>query len=209
MKLIDASDWKRSNADVFWAEIAPCDHVVQIYEKDEAFFEALTGYVGGGIRAGDCVIVIATSQHCKELENKLRNLGINTKFLKEEDQLILLDATETLNKFLVNNWPDEELFNTTISQLLQKANSKNRKVRAFGEMVALLWAEGFNGATVQLEALWNKYCQKQPFTLFCAYPRIGFTNKMVDSISEICNCHSKVLHESDQSLTEVLYRNRV
>ena len=178
-------------------------------KQDEAFFEALIGYVGGGIRSGDCVIVIATTQHCKELENKLKNLGINTKFLKEEDRLILLDAAETLNKFMVNDWPDEELFNTTISQLLQKAHSKNRKIRAFGEMVALLWAEGLNGATVQLEALWNKFCKKQPFTLFCAYPRIGFTNKMANSISDICNCHSKVLHESDQSVTEVLYRNRV
>jgi len=34
MKKIDMhSDWQQSKADIFWGEIAPCDHVVQIYEN--------------------------------------------------------------------------------------------------------------------------------------------------------------------------------
>ncbi len=52
---------------------------------------------------------------------------------------------------LVNNWPDENLFFEFITTLLKRVQQNNRKVRAFGEMVAVLWEQGFNGATVQLE----------------------------------------------------------
>src|SRR5688500_19228341 len=50
-----------------------------------------------------------------------------------------------------------------------------RSVRAFGEMVAVLWANGHNGATVRLEHLWHAFCQSEAFSLFCAYPKTGFT----------------------------------
>lgn len=35
---LDTKDWEKTNMQVFWGEIAPCDHVVQIYENDEVFF---------------------------------------------------------------------------------------------------------------------------------------------------------------------------
>jgi hypothetical protein len=27
------NEWENSNVQIFWGEIAPCDHLVQIYEK--------------------------------------------------------------------------------------------------------------------------------------------------------------------------------
>jgi hypothetical protein len=108
---------------------------------------------------------------------------------------------------MVGGWPDENLFNNTVSEIIFKAGCRNRRVRAFGEMVALLWAQGHNGATVQLEHLWNKFCQKQSFSLFCAYPKSGFTKNINDSITEICGCHSKMIDGSKKSMTEVLYKN--
>jgi len=47
--------------------------------------------------------------------------------------------------------------------------------RAFGEIVAVPWSRSHNGATVQLERLWHAVFQKEAFSLFCAYPRCGFT----------------------------------
>jgi len=53
--------WNESNLKDFWGEIAPCDHVLQIYDNNEAFISTLTGFVGDGINAGDCTIAIATN----------------------------------------------------------------------------------------------------------------------------------------------------
>lgn len=129
---------KHAKAEIFWAEIAPCDHVLQIYENDGVFLDALTGFVGGGINAGDSCIVIATDSHLKALENRLESYGIYIGALIADNRYIPLDAEDTLSRFMVNGWPDEKLFNQTVSELITRGrNHSSRNIRAFGEMVAI------------------------------------------------------------------------
>jgi len=189
----------------FLGEIAPCDHVVQIYENDGVFMDALSGFIGGGIKAGECVIVIATSAHLKALENRLTSYSISVDTLVDDDRYIPLDADETLSKFMIGGWPDEELFMQTVSALIERGTRKGRRIRAFGEMVAILWAQGLNGATVHLEHLWNKFCAQQKFSIFCTYPKTGFTRDINTSISNICGCHTKMIDGAEKQLTEVVY----
>ena len=204
---MDNLQWKKTGADIFWGEIAPCDHVVQIYENDGIFLDALTGFVGGGINGGECVIVIATENHLNALNSRLRDYGISIDTLINDDRYIPVEAEEVLSKFMVDEWPDEKLFMQTISSLLIRGQSKGRQIRAFGEMVALLWAKGMNGATVRLEYLWNKYCEQNEFCLFCAYPKTGFTQDINESIMNICSCHTKMIGGNEKQLTEVVYAN--
>src|SRR5207244_11957125 len=101
------------------------------------------------------------------------------------------------SKFMVNGWPDEELFQKTVYDLIRRARGVDRRVRAFGEMVALLWANGETAATVRLEHLWHQVCMTHIFTLFCAYPRSGFTKHPEDSLNEILSAHSKTIQHHD------------
>ena len=199
--------WEKSTHQGFWGEIAPCEHVLQIYEDDQVFMDLLTGFVSGGIKAGDCVIVIATAAHLKTLEDQLAADGFNTFELKLKDQFIPMDAHAALAQFMVNGWPDELLFKHFVTQLIARAQRKKRKVRTFGEMVAILWAQGLNGATVQLEDLWNRFCETEAFCLFCAYPKSGFTQDALDSMMHICGAHSKVIAGWGKSKTELMYQN--
>jgi hypothetical protein len=200
-------DWKRTNVDIFWGEIAPCDHVVQIYETDGVFMDALSGFVGGGIKAGECVVVIATSNHLDALNQRLSSYGIRVDTLVQDGRYIPLNAEDMLAKFMVDGWPDEKLFNQTVTSVIEKGTCKDRRVRAFGEMVAILWANGLNGATVHLEHLWNKLCAQHELSLFCAYPKTGFTKDIKESINEICGCHTKMIDGMEKQLTEVIYTN--
>jgi hypothetical protein len=178
----------------FWGEIAPSEHIVQMYEDDGVVLDSLEGFVAEGIEAGDAVIVIATAPHRAALEDRLRMRGISLNVARSRDQYIALDAEETLTRFLVQEWPDQELFESLITGLIARARGNHvRKVRAFGEIVALLWNRGLNGATVRLEYLWQSLCQREQFSLFCAYPKSGFTVDAEDSMRTICEAHSRVL----------------
>jgi hypothetical protein len=179
---------------VFWGEIAPCEHYVQIYRDDVVFMDTLEGFVAGGLRSGDGVILIATPEHLKLLEQRLLVQEIDVTAARAGDQYIALDADETLNRFMLGAWPDDERFKALVGGLLARARGgSGRRVRAFGEMVALLWARGNVGATVRLEHLWTGLCKSDAFSLFCAYPRVGFTRDAASSISELCAAHSKVI----------------
>jgi len=204
---LSSTEWQQSTAEVFWGEIAPCDHVVQIYESDDSFLDLLSGYVGGGISASDSVIVIATDSHLKALKKRLESLGMHVNNLIETEQYIPMDAEDCLKKFMVNGWPDKELFSSFVSSLLRLARKHKNKVRAFGEMVAVLWAKGYNGATIHLEHLWCDLCEKEDLCLFCAYPKSGFTENLSDSLHKICDAHSKIVSPGSRPMSDVLYKS--
>ena len=183
---------------VFWGEIAPAEHMVQIYKDDQVFMDALEGFVGGGIKAGDGVIVIATPAHLAMLEHRLLTRGIDVGGAADSDQYIALDAEEALSKFMIKGWVDSDLFMKFVSGVVERASDARdgqpaRRVRAFGEMVAVLWAQGNRGATMRLEYLWHDFCQKNAFCLFCAYPRACFTQDAETSIRQICAAHNRIV----------------
>jgi len=209
MTTINTQSWENSNLQIFWGEIAPCDHVVQIYENDNIFLDSLEGFAGSGIIAGDGIVVIATKEHRAALEKRLTKQGFDLGALTLNDRYIALDCEETLSRFMINNWPDENLFIECITTVLNRAQQNKRKVRAFGEMVAMLWNQGFNGATVQLEYLWNKLHKIDGFSLYCAYPKSGFTQDIHTSIDTICSAHSKIIDGNPRPSTEIYYRTRL
>jgi hypothetical protein len=180
----------------FWTEISPCDHLVQIYDTDSHFLDAFEGFVAEGLRLHESVIVIATPAHRSNLNSRLEVAGINVADLQARDQLVLLDAEETLQMFLRHGWPDEKRFFRLVNGLIACARRDGRKVRAFGEMVALLWSRGDWAATLQLEKLWHQLCLDQKFPLLCAYPRAGFTQDASSSMSDIFAAHSRTVPQS-------------
>ena len=199
--------WTKTSNQIFWGEIAPCEHVVQIYENDDVFLDLLAGFVTGGVNAEEAVIVIATDAHLKALDKRLERLGFNISHLVSKRLYMPLDAEETLSRFIVNGWPDENLFNDVISEVIVKAKANGRQVRAFGEMVAILWAKGQIGATVRLEHLWNKFCENEAFCLFCAYPKSGFTQDASESVMHICGAHSKMIAGIGGGFNDLAYKN--
>lgn len=204
-----AESWRGSDVKVFWGEIAACDHTVQIYSNDNFFLYTLEGFAKTGFINGESVIIIATGHHLTALNERLRNAGYDVEVLTASDQYIPLEAHEALSQFLVNDWPQEDLFNAFITRVINRARYNNRRVRAFGEMVAVLWERGLAGATVQLEKLWCELHghDKQSFALYCAYPKSGFTQGPQESIDKICSMHSRMINGDGDPTTEIYHRH--
>ena len=178
---------------VFWAEMAPCEHVVQIYGDDRVFLDGLEGFVGNALRQGEAAIVIATALHLHGLEARLRRNGVDVERARRENRYVARLAEDVLESFMVEDWPEEASFRASLEGLIRLARGADgRKVRAFGEMVAILWSRGNHAATIHLELLWSKVCAAERFPLYCAYPRDTFSRNATESIVEICRIHSRV-----------------
>ena len=180
-------------ARVFWGELAPCEHVLQIYDEDAVFLEHLQGFVCEGLDAGEAVIIIATASHREELARRLELAGYDIEALAEDSRYIALSAQDTLDRFMDRGAPDEARFRRVIGDVITRARAGDRKVRAFGEMVALLWARGNRSATVMLELLWNDMLRSERFPLFCAYPKAGFTQELSAAIHAVCEAHTRLV----------------
>ena len=190
---MELRDWEPTGPEIFWGEVTPCEHLVQIYEDDDVFLDTLAGFAGGGIRSGDGVIIIATANHLEALGSRLTESGLDLAAAEAEDRYIPVDAEELLSRLVFRGWPDDYLFRQGVTELLARAGGGGRRVRAFGEMVAILWARGQNAATVRLEHLWQGICQNEGLSLFCAYPKSGFTQDANVSIQELCALHSRIV----------------
>ena len=198
-------NWQRSDSQTFWQEEGACSHVVQIYDNDEEFLDLLEGFVANGLKAGEAVVLVGTEAHLSALEMRLKLLDLDLAALKLQEQYLPFKAEEMLPKFMVNDWPDYSRFMQLASEMLSIARKIDRKVRVFGEMVALLWEQGKTGATIMLEQLWNMYCEKEPATLLCAYPKSAFPEGSNVSIQNICKHHTKRITSDANSKNELLY----
>ena len=175
-------------------EAGESEHFVQFYEDDAFLVESVGTFIGAGLGAGNGALVIATQAHREALEERLEAQGLDLKAVKQRGQYVSLDAVETLSKFMVNRLPDENLFIQVMGGLVAETAKGRRGLRAFGEMVALLWAGGNGTAAIRLEELWNDLGKKHAFSLFCAYPMNGFKGEANgEPFLHICREHTRVI----------------
>ena len=67
-------------------------------------------------------------------------------------------------------------FKAVIGAVIAKSSNvwTGALVRAYGEMVDLLWRDGNPEAAIRVEELWNDLAQSHVFSLLCAYPMGNF-----------------------------------
>jgi signal transduction histidine kinase/ActR/RegA family two-component response regulator len=193
-----------------WSKMSEPEHFVQFYESDEFLLDSLSGFIGAGLRDGDACVVVATKEHREGLDERLRGYGLDVEAARSGGQYVTLDADETLSKFMLTGTPEPERFAEIVGGIIARAAEGARRVRIFGEMVALLWAEGNCEAAIRLEGLWNELHQTRTFQLFCAYPLHGFEGDVLaGGLGDVCTAHSRVIPaESYTALTNADERLR-
>lgn len=171
-------------------------HVVQFYEDDGYLVELLSRFIGAALVTGDVAIVVATERHRAALADRLRSRGLDVTIPLKQGRYLPLDAAATLERLMRRGKVDAALFDEMAGSLLADARAAagpRGRIAAFGEMVALLWAEGKIDAALQLEELWNKTADQHSFSLCCAYPMNGFLgNPHAAPFLKICAQHSHV-----------------
>jgi signal transduction histidine kinase/ActR/RegA family two-component response regulator len=170
-------------------------HRVQFYESDANLIDAAARFVGAGLGAGEGAVVIATDAHRRELDRILTARGLQLRVARAEGRYRTLDARTTLGQLVRDGRPDVALFEKRVGdELAQAAGHGRRAVRVFGEMVALLCADGRPQAAIELEQLWNELARRRPFTLLCAYPLAAFDPPGHEAaFAAVCAEHAEVI----------------
>jgi hypothetical protein len=153
------------------------DHFVQFYDADPAALVAnVAAFIDEGLNAGDSIVVIASPEHSDAFLSALGS-SRDQRDVRAR-RLVVLDAATTLQQFMVAGQPNWDRFDAVVGSIVRglRRAKPGARVRAYGEMVGLLWAAGQTDVAVELEKFWNVLLGDEAFTLYCAYPVDGFAD---------------------------------
>lgn len=165
-------------------------HRVQFYNHEEYLLSSVVEHLASSLAEGGVGLAFVTPPHREQIYERLQATGVVV-----QDRCILVDAAAGLSRFMRRGLPDRQLFTSTVSELLEPHSaSAKRGVAAFGEMVAVLWAEGKYGAAIQLEQLWTEFTTQHAVELLCAYPLSYFSHaEDAELFAQVCAHHSSVV----------------
>ncbi|MBF6569993.1 MAG: MEDS domain-containing protein [Candidatus Binataceae bacterium] len=179
----------------------PGRHFVQFYDDDSFVIDNVCGLAANALATGSSAVVVATQGHLDRIDHGLNTRGIDLSKHRNDSRFFALDAHAALSRFMCDGQPDADRFQLSIGKVISQAaeSSANHFVMAFGEMVALLSAEGNYAGAIQLEQLWNAFARSHEFSLYCAYPLNCFTNdRGSDAVLDICAEHSLTIPSENQ-----------
>ena len=153
-------------------------HAVQFYRDESSLFTTVAGFLSEGLVAHQPALVIATLPHRAAIEEHLCGRLIDCAKARRDGDLVMLDAEEMLGQFMIGDQPDAELFEKNVGVIIRQAiegcTRPGTVVRAYGEMVDVLWKEGRTEAALVVEILWNKLIVGHAFALLCGYSMGNF-----------------------------------
>ena len=168
-------DWNRLLADA-----GPRDHVVQLYQDQDFLNRAVCRFAAAALANGEGVILVPTVEHWNGFRPRLIAEGIDVEAAQKRGQLTIVDADETLPRFMHNGMPDSPVFLGLAADVVSRARGGDRfpKVRWWGEMVNILWERGDVAASMNLEDLFDQLGQKHDIAIFCSFLMDNFNGEI-------------------------------
>jgi hypothetical protein len=172
-------------------------HGVCFYEDTPSLARTVARFISEGLAARQTAVIVATARHGASIGEQLTATGVDVQQRIDRGELLMLDADEVLDRFMVDHRPDAQRFEDTINPILDEAaGSRKRLVRIYGEMVDVLWTNGREDAALSLETLWHQLIAGRKCSLLCGYsssvcPGEGF-NAICDRHSHVVPLHTTV-----------------
>ncbi|MBX3200732.1 MAG: MEDS domain-containing protein [Labilithrix sp.] len=183
-------------------------HAVQFYDEAAALFESVGKFLGEGLETGEHVVVIATPAHRDGIARCIDADTFDRAVARR--QLTMLDAHETLSTFMTGGSVDASRFRATLARIIDaaRATTPGARIRAFGEMVDVLWRAGRSSEALRLEELWGEASARDAFTLLCAYATGSLSDGHAPhGLDAVCARHTHVLADDASALRPIAARD--
>lgn len=183
--------------DAGWPELVKhpgeCDHLVHVYRESEQVIDAAAEFIGTGIARGEAGVVIARPAHGVAIV-----AALHAKGLCPGGALQLIDAERTLVSVMSNGVPHWPAFVAACGRPIAELRLQYPGVRAYGEMVDLLWQQDRCSAALALEDYWNELARARPFALLCGYRIDPLQSASYGSgFERLCRAHSHLVPVRD------------
>lgn len=189
------SDWKRLLADP-----GPDGHIVQLYQDEEFYGEAISHFAAEGLVRGESIILVATQPNWLTISARLESKGFDTTDLFGRGQLTLLDANETLAQFMAGSMPDGSIFKPLAKEAIRRArrDGKYPAVRWWGEMVNVLYVDGNGRGSNRLEEYFDEVAHEETVAVFCSFLMDKYDPLIYDeAFGDVCRTHSHLIPTQD------------
>jgi hypothetical protein len=190
-----SSDWKQLLADP-----GPDGHIVQLYQDADFYSEAISHFTAEGLVRGESIILVATGPNWVNISARLENKGFHIPELFDRGQLTLLEAEETLPKFMTGGLPDGKIFKPLARETIQGARQGGRfpAVRWWGEMVNVLYVEGNGKGSTKLEEYFDEVAHEETIAIFCSFLMDKYDPEIYnEAFTNVCCTHSNVIPTND------------
>jgi hypothetical protein len=169
------------------------DHLVHFYETKNTLIHSVCDFIVPSLTSQQGVILIASKEHLALFESALEKRSIDIAKAMVQRRLICLDAHALLEKFMDNGLPNSEKFFPLMHEIMGGMKGFSQ-IRAFGEMVNILWHQGNHEGAVSLENLWNELIKFYNVSLFCGYEIDEKSEeKNFHSLSKVCHAHTHII----------------
>lgn len=194
----------QAHASPSWKELlanpGPEGHIVQLYQDADFYGEAISHFAAEGFARGESIILVATAPNWDNISARLTRKGFELEKLFRRGQLTVLDAEQTLPKFLAGNMPDPKIFKPFARATIEKARvgGKFPRVRWWGEMVNVLYVNGNARASTRMEEFFDDIAHEQSIAVFCSFLMDKYDRKIYDgAFGDICRTHAHVIPAED------------
>jgi hypothetical protein len=168
-------------------------HAVRFYENAESLCNIVAEFLGEGLVIGQPALIIGTPEHRAGVVEALRARHFDVDRMETAGDLLMLDGRDTLAMFMEDEVPNDVLFHATMTDAVERLcrGRTHCTIRAYGELVDLLWKDAHTIAAVQVEMMWNKLAATHDFSLLCGYAMGHFYKDA--SVYDICRQHTHIV----------------
>ncbi len=184
------------------------EHAVQLFDSSKSLADTVALFLINGLERGENVLLVATPEHRELLIWRLDEAGWAVRALIAANRVVVLDAAQTLDKFIRQDIPSPIAFDEVVGSVVHRL-ADGKRLWIYGEMVDVLVARGNYRGAHQLEELWNALGRRECFSLFCGYASGHFGDpRTAKALSDICAAHDLVHRKSTDILAEFLLNQR-
>jgi hypothetical protein len=186
-------------------DATPGDHIVQLYQDREFLNRAVCRYVHAGLANREGVLLFSTPTHWNAVRPCLEAEGVDVRAAQERGQLTVFEADELLSRFMRGGMPDPPTFANVVGDIIGQAHAGGsyQRVRAWGEMVNVLWERGDVAASMNLEDLFDQLNKIVQAVLFCSFLMDNFNGDVHEAmLPRLGTNHSHLIPVEDYDRLE-------